>query len=391
MKYLILLILFPFHLFAQKLSVITKAKKQIAPPDILWSKTFGGKNDDKLYWLELTKDKGLVMAGETNSSGMGDYDAWLIKTNSIGDTMWTRTYGGVGRDWAESVLELSDGGYIFAGGSKSLTKDSTDIYIVRTDKEGDTLWTRKYGDIGDQWAEEIRFTADGNFIIPGRTTSIGRNNEYDCIVIKIDLNGKLLWQKTYGRNGSNEAAKSIQSLNSGFVIAGYTWLKNKGDVWLIRTDENGDTLWTRTYGGDRFEMPSCIEKTRDSGFVMVGKTHSYGAKHGNILLMRTDFRGDTIWTRNFENNKYHVGTHVKQTIDDGFIIVGATVSVKGKINGWLVKTSAEGNIIWTKNFGGNSNDFLFSCVREFPNGDLIIIGYIGLEKSDGWVIKLKTR
>ena len=210
----------------------------------------GGAADDWAYSVQQTADGGYIVAGYTNSFGAGDYDFYLVKTNSQGDTLWTRTYGGSDDDWAYSVQQTADGGYIVAGYTYSFGAGDDDFYLVKTNSQGDTLWTRTYGGSGDDEAYSVQQTADGGYIVAGYTSSFGAGSG-DFYLVKTNSQGDTLWTRTYGGSGYDGAYSVQQTADGGYIVAGYTGSFGAGsdDFYLVKTNSQGDTLWTRTYGG----------------------------------------------------------------------------------------------------------------------------------------------
>lgn len=180
---------------------------------VVFERTYGGDNADWGCSVQQTADHGYVIAGLTNSSGPGT-EVYLIRTDSAGDTLWTRTYGGAHADFANSVRQTADGGYILTGGTKSFGGGDEDVYLIKTDAHGDTMWTRAFGGTEDDGGWSVGQTTDSGFIIAGSTRSFGA--------------GGL-------------------------------------DVWLLKTDTHGDTLWTRTFGGAGSDQALSVEQTTDSG------------------------------------------------------------------------------------------------------------------------------
>lgn len=359
--------------------------------EMVWSKTFGGAKSDQIYWIEQTSDKGFILAGETRSFGTGDSDAWLIRLNKKGDTVWTKRYGGSNDDLAEGVLEMKDGGFIFAGGTKSFGVGKRDVWIVRTNKYGDTLWTKTWGGTADDWGEEIRLTPDGGLVVPGWTTS--SRGDFDAVLIKLDMNGIIQWSQVYG-GPSFDAVKSVVPLLDGFMMAGVTRSFGAGDAdaWIIRTNLSGDILWTRTYGGARYDMPFCIIQTADKNFAFTGRNHSFGHPDGNAWLHIISRQGDSLWTNTYGGKEYEVTTFVAQTFDKGFILSGISKSIgAGEFDAYVVKTNEMGDTLWSQAFGGTKNDYSY-CIKQINRHEFVIVGTtdsFGRGESDGWLIRFR--
>ncbi|MDD5528644.1 MAG: T9SS type A sorting domain-containing protein [bacterium] len=311
----------------------------------LWVKTFIGTGLAVGYSVQQTSDNGFIITGETRPSGSDCDDVYLVRTNSSGDTLWTRTFGGTSWDGGHSVRQTEDGGFIVTGHTSSFGADSGNIYLIRTNSSGDTVWTRTYGGNGCDWSNSVIQTQDGGFIIAGGTSSSGAGSA-DVYLVKINSSGDIMWARTYGGTDSDEGY-SVQSVPGGFIIAGGTHSFGAGgdDFYLIRTNSSGDTLWTKTYGGTKDDYAYSLQKTSDNGFIIVGYTFSFGAGYKDVYLVRTDSLGDTLWTKTLGGINYDYGGSVQQTQDGGFIVSGTTSSSgAGSDDIYLVKLCKETGI-----------------------------------------------
>lgn len=345
-------------------------------PDTLWTKTYGGEGSDRAYSVEQTTDGGFIIAGYINSFGAGNFDVYLIKTDGEGDTHWTKTYGGIEDDKGFAVQQINDGGYIVTGCTRSFGTVSSDVYLIKVDSLGDTLWTRTYGYSGmyDDFGRSVQQTTDGGFIIAGYT-SFGAGN-YDVYLIKTDSMGDTLWTKIYGEVYSEYAYSVEQTTDSGFIIAGTTESYGAGqfDVWIIKTDMNGDTLWTRTYGGELSDFGWSIIQTNDGGYAIAGFTNSFRNGGYDVYAIKTNSIGDTLWTRTYGGIWSDNGYSIQQTYGGGYIITGGTCSYGiHNRNVYLIKTESNGNILWQKTFGDSTTTECRS-VKETYDGGYIITG-----------------
>jgi Secretion system C-terminal sorting domain len=294
--------------------------------DSLWTKKFGAVSMG--YAVQQTMDGGFIITGIKALSNNSDPDVWLIKTDSNGDTLWTRTFGGSGFDWGNFVQQTSDSGFIITGYTYSFSVGSADAWLIKTDASGDTLWTRTFG--GSDWdnGRFVQQTLDGGYIIATETYSFGAGSN-DAWLIKTDANGDSIWTRTIGGGGSDAAYSVRQNINGGwYVLAGYTQSFGdiNGDVLLAKVDENGNTLWIKTIGGDKGDGALSVQQTSDRGFFITGYTHSFGAGSGDVYLIKTDASGDTVWTKSIGGVDWDEGWSGRYTSDGGYVVTGFTES-----------------------------------------------------------------
>ena len=342
----------------------------LAKPDTLWTRTYGGIDADRCHSAHLTSDGGCMLAGETWSYGAGGADFWLVKTDASGDTLWARTFGGFADEYCHSVRPTTDGGCIAAGQTESFGAGQIDFWAVRTDADGDTVWTRTFGGSGCELCQSVQQTTDGGFILAGCTWTFGAGSG-DFWLVKTDANGDTAWTRTFG-GGSEDYCYSVQQTSDGgYVLAGYTRSFGAGslDFWMVKTDASGDALWTRSFGGANIDACAAVQQTADSGYVMAGRTNSYGAGNYDFWLVRCDAAGDTLWTRTFGGILSDQCKAVQQTIDGGFVLAGQTESFgAGESDFWMVKTDPDGNLAWDRMAGGTLGECCFTVQQTSDSG-----------------------
>ncbi len=362
-------------------------------PDTLWTRTYGGSDSDGSYSVEQTPDGGYIIAGQTWSFGAGLYDFWLLKLDSLGDTLWTYTYGGSGHDLDRSVQLTSDGGYILAGSSNSFGAGDFDIYLVKTDSLGHVLWTRTYGGGENDYGWCVCQASDGGYIIAAETHSFGAGLS-DLYLVKTEANGDTVWTRTYGGIWWDWGDFVEQTSDGGYIITGGTHIigQNTADVYLLKIDSLGDTLWTRIYGGGWWDWGECVQQTSDEGYIITGYTSSFGAGLSDIYLLKTDSLGDLLWTRTYGGTNRDYGYSVRQTSDEGYIIAGWTASFgPGAEDVYLVKIDSLGDTLWTRTYGGGGADGSW-CIQKTSDGGYIIVGLttsFGAGSDDVYIIKIE--
>ena len=309
-----------------------------------------------------------------------DEDSLYVRSNiSYGSSpliSFRKDFGGIGNDIGYSVKQTADGGLIIVGSTDSWGNGETDIWLIKTNNEGIKEWDKTFGGGEGDWGTSVQQTADNGFIILGHTLSFG-NGYYDIFMIKTDSEGNEIWVKTFGGNEEDFGYSVIQTSDGGYILVGFTVSFGSGnkDVWIIKTDSQGNEEWNKTYGGSEREIGFAVEQTSDDGFIITGLTETNTFGLYDILLIKTDINGENIWEKNIGNGNYEVGSSVKQTQDGGFIITGFTISYgNGAKDIWLVKTDPVGEIEWDRTFGGIHNDGGHD-VFQTNSGGFIVLGY----------------
>jgi len=292
-----------------------------------WEKTFGGAGCDEGYSVQQTSDGGFIIAGVTSSFGAGEYDVYLIKTDGDGNEVWSMTFGGTSYDGGYSVQQTTDGGFIIAGYKSWTGAVGQDIYLNKTSGNGNEVWSKTFGGSSYDYGRSVQQTRDGGFIITGYTSSFGAG-EYDVYLIKTDGDGNEVWSKTFGGSNWDSGNSVQQTTDDGFIIAGGTESFGAGnyDVYLLKTDANGDEVWSKTFGGSSNDSGRSVQQTSDGGFIIAGETRSFGAGGRDVYLIKTDNDGNELWSKTFGGSSNDGGHSVRQTTDGGFISAGYTRS-----------------------------------------------------------------
>ena len=343
-------------------------------PDTLWTKTFGGINNDYGNSVQQTNDGGYIIGGSTESFGNGQSDIWLIKTDDNGDTLWSNTFGGSDHEVGGLVQQSQDGGYIIASTIKdsAISSSDGDIWLIKTDDNGDTLWSNTFGGVNGDYCNSVQQTNDGGYIIGGTTRSFG-NGQSDIWLIKMDSNGDSTWSKTFGGSNEENCGSVKQTQDGGYIIGGTTRSFGNGhdDMWLIKTDFQGDTLWTRTIGSSEPEIGKYVTQSSDGGYVIIGNVpHFEWAMQNLIGLYKFNQFGEIVWDITLGSSSSGA-IKVEPTEDGGLIILGYTMMQNGN-NSWLIKLNADGSNHWDELLDGNC-----SSVQETTDGGYIITGNIG--------------
>ena len=364
----------------------------IASPNTLWTKTFGGTGNDYAYSVLQTFDGSYIIAGYTESFGAVNTDIYLIKTDINGNLIWQKTFGGYGSDYAHFIEQSNDSCYIIVGSTTSYGSGGSDIYLIKTDTAGNLIWEKTFGGVNNEHGWSVQKTSDGGYIIAGSTNSFGAG-DVDMYLLKTDEYGNFLWDKTFGDTSRSDYARSVvQTADGGYIIAGLTISFGTGtyDVYLVKTDEYGNLLWEKTFGGSNTHMGFSVKQTKDGGYIIGGNSLSFGSGDYDFYLIKTDSFGNLVWQRNPGGTENDFGRAVIEDANGDYIIAGFTNSFgNGEYDIYICKYDTAGNIIWEKTYGMSGGDWCYSIQKTDDNG-FILAGFTnstGAGEADVYLVK----
>lgn len=352
----------------------------------------GGKAQDRGVFVIQTTDGGYVSVGATQSQSKGGDDVYLVKINSKGTLDWSTSFGGAEEDAGWSVLEVSDG-FVIGGFTKSFGAGGFDSLLIKTDLKGKVIWQKTYGGKGDERTWGLARSVDGGFVLIGETTGVTAEEEPDCLLIKTDDQGVEKWTRTFGGEKSDRCF-SIVPDDDGFVIAGQTYTYGAGDrdMYILKTDSEGKQIWSRTFGGAASDVGHSITKLRDSGFLVTGYTTSFAEDADDPYLVKVDAKGEVVWTRVIKldgHNRTITGT---ETTDGNFCLTG--FSVNRNVYGTaaiLLRADANGNLKKVTNILPTQTGQSFGyTVSPTSDGGCVVTGHTTVNSSgdlDLFVVK----
>jgi hypothetical protein len=347
---------------------------------VMWSQTFGNVEPAMPYSLVETSDGGFAIAGGQQALGVS-YDYWLVKTDANGGIQWSQSYGGNSIEMTKSLVETVDGGYALAGYTESFGAGSSDFWLVKTDSNGIMLWNRTYGGSKSDTAYSLVETSDRGYALAGSTGSFGEGLN-DCWLIKIDINGNIEWNQTYGGEANDVAYSLVRASDGGYVIAGTTGsFGTEGfDYWLIKTDSRGNMQWNQTYGGIGNDYAYSLVETFDADYALVGMTESFGAGKADVWLIKTDAHGNMQWNQTFGGAEPDEANSLIQTFDGGYALAGYTTSGDETLEPfhvedfWLIKTDESGKLEWNQTYGDAWDERAQSLIQT-SDGGYALTGY----------------
>ena len=327
--------------------------------DSMWARTY---IEGEAHDVKQTADGGFIASGYNNL----DEEYYLLKINTDGSTIWTSSITEC--PWStsnSSIVQAEDGDYVVVW---RRSPDFHDFFVARTNPYGDTIWTRRIGRELNDYANCIVEASDGKYIIVGGT-SIETSSEVDVYIVQIDSLGEMVWDTCYGGTGRNDAYFISATDDGYYIIVGRTSLYYDilFDVYLLKINDSGDTLWTRKIGGeDESDIGRCVRPTTDGGYIIVGYTYSYGIgtpDSSNVYLVKTDSEGYVEWEHTYGGPGEDKGYSVSQTDDGGYIIAG--VYDQGPhTDVYLIKTDSLGNVDWIREPGMKPQEI---SMNVYPN------------------------
>ena len=375
------------------LTAVSAANAQA--PDTEWVRVYESNSYEFANCLVESSDGGFVICGY-NRSPSWDTDVYLMKTDNHGDIEWIRTYGGSGNDAGSAVERTADNGFIIVGYTSSIGEGYDDIYLIKTDDMGITQWTRTFGGDSTDYGTSVRQASDGGYLIAGQTYLFGPG-EFDAIAIKTDSLGQEIWSSTFGGLAGEVdiAFDIVETSDNGCLMVAKkgAFGPDPEDIWLIMLDQNGDSLWTRTFGDEFVDRGLSLVQTIDGGFSVSGFSYSFETASYDLYLGVFDEDSEFQFSNTYGGFDTDLGVCGSQTTDGGFLVAGYTRSFsQGENDAYLIKTDRSGELLWDYSFGGAQIDLANSCVQS-SDGGYLITGYtysFGDNTADIFLVKLES-
>lgn len=323
-----------------------------------------------------TADGGYLIAATTENANPNDLDILVIKTDSHGEILQTRTYGGGGVDYPNSMIPTSDGNFFIVGYTQSFGGGDQNIYLLKVNQSGDTLFTKVYGGWGNEEGKEIIATADGKYAIIGPSNSVSATDN-QISLMKINISGGIDWTKYYG-TPQYESGRSVKLCpDGGFIICGKTAVNpvSNASIYLAKTDSDGDTAWTKTISGGANSYEGKYILANSDGTYTLAIDDSSAANDSDVRILKLDASGGIIWSKLYGGTSKDICKTIRPTTDGGYIVGGISRSF-GWVNPdmWLIKLDANGDSSWSRHYGGSGHEHCYSA-RQTSDGGYIAIGH----------------
>ena len=386
--------------------------------NVYFIETIGGSKNDAFNAITKTIDGGYIAAGYTQSND-GDiiskanisFDFLVSKFSSENILEWQKHFGGSKDDKALDIIQTLEGDFIILGSSESSNLDvsenagSKDFWLVKLSNNGILLWEKSFGFLGEDYGTTLLETKDGGFLITGVldvSASNGQGNAKSTItnhaggdywVLKTNNLGALEWSRYFGGSFTEIPLGIVETDNHNYIIVGssdsndFNISNNNGsyDFWMTKIATDGSLLLEKTFGGSEIDEASAIIAANDGNFIIVGNTRSadkdVSKNNGaaDIWILKVSAEGNLIWEKTIGGSSFEVAKAIYKTQDNGFLIAGSSRSLdngfqnKGQNDALILKINENGNLLWQKTFGGSEIDFLYDVV-ELNNKSIIAVG-----------------
>lgn len=357
---------------------------------ITFEKYFGGPDFDRGNSVQQTTDGGYIICGDSYINN-ADY-IYLVKTNEYGDTTWTKRYGIIYWDdlWYNTCQSF-DEGYMIVGTTCNQQLDSLKIHVIKTDSQGNMIWEKKYDNNGIvATGDSFQSTKDSCFIIVGSTrdsiTDISK-----IYILKIDSTGNKIWDISI--SGINHTGGGyIQELEDGYIVTGITDIFNIPKFILIRLDNNNNTVWSKTYNGAcLINQKMSVKQTNDEGFILFATKCIVNEDNYAGYILKTNADGDSLWTKVYPGIYGSFFFQGYPVSNGGYVALGSIFEddIDYYLNLYVIKTDEYGNIEWERIYGGSTEDSGFD-LNLTNDGGYIITGAtesFGAGSADIYLIK----
>lgn len=387
--------------------------------EIDWAKNFGGSNEDDAVSMVATPDGGYAIAGFTLSTDgdiidktTTDADFWILKLAADGTKLWSKTYGGTNDDRATRIINTNDGGFAVSGFTRSIDGDVSvnngfyDYWLIKLDASGTLQWEKTYGFEGNDQAQSVMQTSDGGFFVTGFldvSASGGQGNDFtreplhgvgEFWGVKTNALGEIQWRRFFGGTNNDRSYEVVEVNDGGFLMIGnsesndfdITDPKGSYDFWAVKISASGDLLWTKNFGGSEIEIAYAMTKTSDGNYLIVGDTRSSDKDvtnpkgNADVWAIKINNSGALIWQKTYGGSQFDTARSVKEFADGNLLFTGSSRSNDQDVSAnfgmsdfWTIITGSNGEKLFEKNYGGSNLEFGNTSVIT-TNGKIVMAG-----------------
>jgi len=308
--------------------------------EFVWGKIYGGAKPDYAYGIIETGDGNYFVIGYSQSFGGGDMDAYLLKIDPLGNVIWEKTYIGFGYDEGREIIKTQDGNFVIVGSTNS-NLSSQDAFLMKIDLTGAVIWIKYYGGNAVEFGNSVQECPDGGLILTGQTFSYGQGG--DAFLVRTNANGDTLWTKHFGGALADEGVSVIANNDNTFALAIRDSCNGKDvDIRIIKTDGTGAITWSKLYSGAQKDTPKKLRATNDGGYIVGAISRSFGWINPDIWILKLNSSGDTTWSRHFGSSDHEHCHDIKQSSDGGYLVAGHSRSFSPSRKIMFLKLNSDG-------------------------------------------------
>ena len=359
----------------------------------VWQETYGGDDTDRARAVVALENGDVAVASTCKSFEAKRSDICVTRVNAEGKTIWRKMLGGNNEEQAAAITRAKDGSILVAGTSRSFSKtNNKDFYVAKVSLDGKGIWQTTFGKERAEYGRAIAGTDDGGAIIVGETESFG-NGYKDIFVVKIDKDGKMRSEQVIGGEKDDLVRGMTRTRDGSLVLVGSREIDRAGDgdFFLLKMDQNGKKIWARTYGGEYEDVLNAVTPTLDGGVVATGYTRSYGSAQTDLSVMNFTSDGKLMWHKIYGYKRYDFANAITMTRDGDFIIAGGTDSMgEGVYDIYVIALHRDGKLFWSGLYGDINTDIAHGITRT-SDGSIVVVGESDsyTNAKDIFMLKLK--
>ncbi len=375
---------------------VAKEVKKVAKKPIfekVWQETYGDTDTDRAKGVVALEDGDVAIVGSCKSFDAKQTDICVTRVNAQGKTLWRKMLGGKNLDEGSAITRAKDGSILVVGTSRSFSKKrDRDIYVAKVSLDGKGIWQNTFGRDRAEYGRAIAGTDDGGAIVVGETESFGSGYR-DIFIVKINKNGNMVTEQKIGGEKNDLIGGMTRTRDGNLVVVGSREIDRVGDsdFFVMKMDQNGKKIWARTYGGEYEDMLNAVTPTLDGGIVAAGYTRSYGSAQTDLSVMNFSADGKLMWHKIYGYKRYDFANAITMSRDGDFVIAGGTDSMgEGVYDIYVIALDRHGDLFWSGLYGGCNTDIAHGITRT-SDGSIVIVGESDsyTNAKDFFMVKLK--
>jgi len=359
----------------------------------VWQEIYGGSDTDRAMGVVALEGGDVAVVGTCKSFDAQQSDICVTRVNAKGKTIWRKMLGGKNMDIAAGISRAKDGSIFVVGTSRSFSeKRDRDIYVAKISLDGKGIWQTTFGKERAEYGRAIAGTDDGGALVVGETESFS-NGYKDIFIVKVDAKGHMVSEKVMGGEKEELVRGLTRTIDGSLVMVGSREVDRVGDsdFFVLKMDQNGKKIWARTYGGEYEDILNGVTPTLDGGIVAAGSTRSWGSKQTDLTVLKFSKEGKLIWHKIYGYKRYDFANAVTVTRNGDFIIAGGTDSMgEGVYDIYILALDRNGELFWSGLYGDRNTDIAHGVTRT-SDGSIVVVGESDSYSNakDFFLLKLK--